>query len=147
MERQLQNQSFDEADTSVAVGLTFLNPSSELCDSDAFFTKNQYKDLPLRRIQSTNSNNNAQTSRLDNTTTTIASLKSSDLKKLSRMRTSVQSSHLSPRSSELVTQSNIGDYTEIMGYKNINISADVDQSYMLKGGGNTSRQSQQVGYS
>jgi hypothetical protein len=25
------------------------------------------------------------------------------------------------------------DYTEIMGYKNIEISRDVDQSYMLKG--------------
>lgn len=31
-------------------------------------------------------------------------------------------------------QSNLNDYTDIMGYKNINISRDVDQSYMLKGG-------------
>lgn len=33
-----------------------------------------------------------------------------------------------------------GDYTEIMGYKNIEISKDdVDQSYMLKGSSNTNR--------
>ena len=34
------------------------------------------------------------------------------------------------------------DYTEIMGYKNINISRDVDQSYMLKGS-STNRHSSQ----
>lgn len=31
------------------------------------------------------------------------------------------------------------DYTEIMGYKNIDISRDVDQSYMLKGSNNTNK--------
>ena len=31
------------------------------------------------------------------------------------------------------------DYTEIMGYKNIDMSRDVDQSYMLKGSQNTSK--------
>ena len=31
------------------------------------------------------------------------------------------------------------DFTEIMGYKNIDISRDVDQSYMLKGSNNTNK--------
>jgi hypothetical protein len=31
------------------------------------------------------------------------------------------------------------DFTEIMGYKNIDMSRDVDQSYMLKGSQNTSK--------
>ena len=31
------------------------------------------------------------------------------------------------------------DYTEIMGYKNIDMSRDVDQSYMLKGSSNTNK--------
>jgi hypothetical protein len=39
-----------------------------------------------------------------------------------------------------VNQQQQHDYSEIMGYKNIDISRDVDQSYMLKGG-STNRQS------
>ena len=31
------------------------------------------------------------------------------------------------------------DFTQIMGYKNIDISHDVDQSYMLKGSNNTNK--------
>ena len=31
------------------------------------------------------------------------------------------------------------DFTEIMGYKNIDMSRDVDQSYMLKGSSNTNK--------
>jgi len=40
-------------------------------------------------------------------------------------------SKVSPRTSH--------DFTEIMGYKNIDMSRDVDQSYMLKGSSNTNK--------
>jgi len=42
-------------------------------------------------------------------------------------RTSVNSLLVSPKKDKT------HDYTDIMGYKNIDISRDVDQSYMLKG--------------
>lgn len=37
------------------------------------------------------------------------------------------------------TQRDEHDFTQIMGYKNIDMSRDVDQSYMLKGSQNTSK--------
>lgn len=46
-------------------------------------------------------------------------------------RTSMNSFQVSPRSSREISGAH--DYTDIMGYKNIDISRDVDQSYMLKG--------------
>ena len=55
-------------------------------------------------------------------------------------RTLVNSFHISPRTSRevfntgtIIGTSGTHDYTEIMGYKNIEISRVVDQSYMLKG--------------
>jgi hypothetical protein len=38
-----------------------------------------------------------------------------------------------------VTHRDAHDFTEIMGYRNIDMSRDVDQSYMLKGSQNTSK--------
>lgn len=40
---------------------------------------------------------------------------------------------------EMTPRSQGHDFTEIMGYKNIDISRDVDQSYMLKGSNNTNK--------
>lgn len=55
-------------------------------------------------------------------------------------RTLINSFHISPRASRdvlntgtIIGTSGTHDYTDIMGYKNIEISRDVDQSYMLKG--------------
>ena len=42
-------------------------------------------------------------------------------------------------SAQNVTPRSAHDFTEIMGYKNIDISRDVDQSYMLKGSNNTNK--------
>lgn len=65
-------------------------------------------------------------------------------------RTLVNSSHISPRTSRdanppntsnLIGTSGAHDYTDIMGYKNIEISRDVDQSYMLKGGSSNNQHS------
>lgn len=42
-------------------------------------------------------------------------------------------------SAQNVTPRSTHDFTEIMGYKNIDISRDVDQSYMLKGSNNTNK--------
>ena len=40
---------------------------------------------------------------------------------------------------DMTPRSHGHDFTEIMGYKNIDISRDVEQSYMLKGSNNTNK--------
>jgi hypothetical protein len=89
---------------------------------------------------------------------TGVSLKSSEITNTSQHNKSIglnnrvinnSYSHVSPNSSKDMFSAPSGiatttahDYTEIMGYKNINISRDVDQSYMLKGS-STNRHSSQ----
>lgn len=47
------------------------------------------------------------------------------------------STQLNQNSSNFVSPRNNHDYTDIMGYKNIDMNKDVDASYMLKGSNNT----------
>jgi hypothetical protein len=119
-----------------------------LDDTDNFL--NDRSELVVRRINSQN-----QSYPLNRTKTDNSSFKNSDSLNSKAFnykvgtsisngftlnRTLVNSFHVSPRTSRdaFPTGTIIGtnathDYTEIMGYKNIEISRDVDQSYMLKG--------------
>lgn len=147
-----------EGDNSLTVGLSFNPPpltDGGLDDSDQFLAL-RADNLIVRRIQS---NNNAQlTNRSSKLDHTGVSLKSSEITNTSQHNKSIglnnrvinnSYSHVSPNSSKDMFSAPSGiatttahDYTEIMGYKNINISRDVDQSYMLKGS-STNRHSSQ----
>lgn len=138
---------------SNSVGASFTVPpfiDGALDDTDHFL--NDRSELVVRRINSQNQSNQLNRTKTDNTSNSFKNSDTLNSKTfnnkvgtsmssgLTLNRTLVNSFHISPRSSRDVFQSGniVGtsgthDYTDIMGYKNIEISRDVDQSYMLKG--------------